>query len=191
MDMIGKGSKPVLYKSNIRLRFYSTTIEDSKVRVNNIFTKVADDGKVIVYGEYIIYLLYSYFNSQNQKIYMTETQAHNFSETLLCRLPSHFNATDFIAEAAFDPRITFKRASNSAWNIEIEGQIDVFVYGSNDAISLHSTDDGKISKQGAKVTRIENTNLSVDELLEMDADMLQNLSSDVKRKSEDDQNKKE
>lgn len=181
MDMIGKGSKPVVYKSNIRLKFYSTIIEASEIKVNRVFTKITDDGTVVVYGEYIIYLLYSYFNSLKQKIYMTEAQTIKFSEAVSCHLPAHADFESFQAEASFDPRITFERASSSTWNIEVEGQIDVFVYGNKEELLAQiSTETGEPPKNDATVMRLNDTGLTVKELLEMDTQMIEKLSSGSK-----------
>lgn len=177
MDMVGKGSKPVVYKRNVRLRFYSTSIEDSEIKADSIFAKITDMGTAVVYGEYEIFLLYSYLNSNKQKIYMTETQKMSFNEEISCNLPKKANNDSFAARASFDPHIKFERGAQGSWNVTVGGQIDVFVYGNKDRLLANAPNTNKSTgKDHATVMRIDSEGLSADDLLNMDEAMIAKLS---------------
>jgi hypothetical protein len=186
MDIISKGSKPVVYKSNMRLKFYSPAIEDSKVTITHIFTKILDNGDVVVFGEYTIFLLFSYLDSKNQKAYLSESQIMKFSETLSCSLPGtvnggHFTAQGLVAQASFDPHISCARAGSSALNIEVEGEFDVFIYGDKTAPDTHLDSVRPClqnSADSATVLRLNDTGISAKMLLDMDSLSLDKLSPD-------------
>ncbi|MEG6571375.1 hypothetical protein V6C21_02520 [[Clostridium] cellulosi] len=194
MEIVSRGGKPVIYKNNIQLRFFSSAIEDSEIKVNSIFAKIIDIGTVIVYGEYTVYLLYSYVNAEKQKVYVTQTQSINFSEMVSCNIPPDSDPESYRAEATFNPIITFSQAANTIWNFEIQGQIDVVIYASNNK-EHEMSKSGIMHVENATAVRIGDANLPIKDLLEMDTAAVEKMLSastdarDAKKVSDD--NKKE
>lgn len=180
MDTVSKGSKPVVYKTNMRLKFYTTAIEDCKVTVTHIFTKIMEDGNVAVFGEYVIFLLFSYFDNQKQKVYLTESQTMKFCESISCHLPAAVDGRLFDTHASFDPRVSCTRASSNAWNTDVEGEIDVFVYGDKDALNSRAAAEVPVLQtlpDGTTIVRLEDSGVAIDELLNMDMASIENLTS--------------
>jgi hypothetical protein len=194
MEIVSRGGKPVIYKNNIQLRFFSSAIEDSEIKVNSIFAKIIDIGTVIVYGEYTVYLLYSYVNAEKQKVYVTQTQSINFSEMVSCNIPPDSDPESFRAEAIFNPIITFSQAANTIWNFEIQGQIDVVIYASNNK-EHEMSKSGIMHVENATAVRIGDANLPIKDLLEMDTAAVEKMlsaSTDAQTaKKVSDDNKKE
>ncbi|CDZ23290.1 hypothetical protein CCDG5_0146 [[Clostridium] cellulosi] len=194
MEIVSRGGKPVIYKNNIQLRFFSSAIEDSEIKVNSIFAKIIDIGTVIVYGEYTVYLLYSYVNAEKQKVYVTQTQSINFSEMVSCNIPPDSDPESFRAEATFNPIITFSQAANTIWNFEIQGQIDVVIYASNNK-EHEMSKSGIMHVENATAVRIGDANLPIKDLLEMDTAAVEKMlsaSTDAQTaKKVSDDNKKE
>ena len=176
MEIVSRGGKPVIYKNNIQLRFFSSAIEDSEIKVNSIFAKIIDIGTVIVYGEYTVYLLYSYVNAEKQKVYVTQTQSINFSEMVSCNIPPDSDPESFRAEATFNPIITFSQAANTIWNFEIQGQIDVVIYASNNK-EHEMSKSGIMHVENATAVRIGDANLPIKDLLEMDTAAVEKMLS--------------
>lgn len=176
MEIVSRGGKPVIYKNNIQLKFFSAAIEDSEIKVNSIFAKIIDIGTVIVYGEYTVYLLYSYVNAEKQKIYVTQTQNLNFSEMVSCNIPPESDPESFRAEATFNPIITFSQSLSTIWNFEIQGQIDVVIYA--DKSKEHEMGkSGIMHVENATAVRISDANLPIKDMLEMDAAAVEKLLS--------------
>ena len=133
MELISKGGKPVAYKSTIRLKFYSAQAEDCRVTVTQIFARLLPDGGAIVFGEYSVYLLFAYTSSRGGKDYITESQQIRFSETIDCQLPADWEKGpqhgSLDARAVFEPRVVCKPGAGGAFTVDVEGEIDVFIYG--------------------------------------------------------------
>ena len=190
MEMITQGGKPVVYKSNIRLKFYSATVEDCRVAVTQIFARLLPDGGVVVFGEYTVFLLFSYFGGRGDKEYITESQHMKFSETVECRIPGMGGKTSsslLDARAAFEPHVKCGPGSGGAWTIEVEGEIEVFIYGEKAALGLYLATPAHGSKPagGATVVRLEG-GVNPNDLLELDTEAIVNHSvkADAKQESE-------
>jgi hypothetical protein len=173
LDTVSKGSKPVVYKSNMRLKFFSAAIEDSRITIPHIFTKITDDG-VVVFGEYTIFLLFSYLDNQRHKAYITESQSVKFNETVSCHLPAAVDGSSFETQTMFDPQISCVRAASNAWSIEVKGEFDVFVYGDKEVDVTDSEGHG----DSTTVVRLEGNNLTTNELLDMDTASIEKLLAD-------------
>jgi hypothetical protein len=179
MDIICKGSKPVVYKSKLNLKFFSASFEDSGVTLTAIFTKLLDDGNAVVYGEYTIYLLFSFINSKNQKEYITKTQCVKFNEVVFCRLPDGAASESLYAQTSFTPRVSSVYESGSGWDINVEGEFDVFIYGDKATLDAHiiSLKTSHSNSGTATVICIDKNNISANELLEMDVESIEKISA--------------
>lgn len=168
MDIISRGSKPVAYKSSMRLKFFSSAAEDSRVKVTSLFTRIVDRASVVVFGEYSIFLLFSYIDSRGQKVFVTESQPVRFNELIFCRLPEDTGIGLLEPQATFEPHINCVQMSGNVWNVEVEGEFDVLVYGDRSAPDTHpaSLRTGVQNyADGTTVLRIDSNSLSAEELL--------------------------
>jgi len=177
MDILGKGSKPVVYKSNIRLQFYGTTVDDCRINIDHIYAKLMPDELVVVYGDYTIFLLYSYTTNKSQVVHITESKNVKFSEDITCHLPKDVSIESLNPQVSFEPHVSFTRASVNvySWNIEIEGEFNVDIHGDkNNEEDKPFINDTNLAGN-ATVMQLSNLGIPADQLLDMDVHSINRL----------------
>lgn len=182
MDIEPIGSKPVVYKSNIRLNFNSANMEDCRVKVTSIFVKPLSDESALVFGEFDAYLLFSYQDSQKHQIFTTEKETVKFNEVIPVKA-----AVDENASAQFSPRITCTHSVGGWWHVEVEGEIEILGSKEEEAqpqeepesppVEVKSEEDDPNSAV-TTVMPIKDICVDANELLKMDTDAINKLSAD-------------
>jgi hypothetical protein len=177
MNILGKGSKPVVYKNNIRLQFYGTTVDDCQIAVDHIYTKVMPDGVAVVYGHCTAFLLYSYLDNSGMAVHTADSKSVKFCESIICNIPESTNIELLYPQATFEPHISYNRAVSNAytWDIEIEGEFDVVIYGDKDVVQSTPFKKSSNFTENATVMRLNKLGLPADQLLDMDTDSINRL----------------
>lgn len=177
MNVLGKGSKPVTYKSNIRLQFYGTEVDDCCGNVDHIYVKLTEDGTAAVYGDYTYFLLFNYKDKSGQIFRSTDSKSINFSEFINCPLEIKVDAGPLQPKASFQPHINFRRSPANAytWEIEIEGELEVTVCGEKNGSEDFSFKNEYNSANNTTVMPLNNLGIPINQLLEMDTASINKL----------------
>jgi len=202
MGIISRGSKSAVFKSNLRLNLNSVSVEDSKVAATHIFAKIMDDGSAIVFGDFTIFLLLCYLDSEKQKNHLTESLNVKFNESIPCYYPAALdNKIEKIqrcnARSSFEPRVSCTRGVGNVWNIEVKGSFEVVIYEKNAAFETENTDNSENiententkntkntedidepqnNADSVTVMQINDPGITADQLLDMDTESIKNIS---------------
>jgi hypothetical protein len=174
---IGKGSKPVVYNSNIRMQYYGTNLEDSCVELDNIYPKVVSKGNVVVFGQITVYLLFSYIDAKKEKKFIAESKKLLFSELVTCHISESANLEFAEAKVSFNPIISCRQTSGSGytWEYQVEGEFDVNIIGNELPSNTNSEENFIDSTESTTVMQLGHLGLPANEILEMDSDSLTTL----------------
>ncbi len=177
MEVLDKAGKHVVYKSNIRLQFYGTFVNDCRINVDHIYVKLMSDGTCVVFGDYTYFLLYSYKNSSDQFMYTAESKNIKFSEPITCNLDKATNQEFLDLQASFKPQIFFKRAASNAytWEIEVEGEFEISIFQKKNLSEEKISKNESNRNTNVKVMQLNNSGIPIKQLLEMDTDSISKM----------------
>jgi hypothetical protein len=172
------------------LDFERNTIIDCKVKLLNIFTKELTEGRTGVYGDYDILLLYTHGARRKSK-YEVRNIKKTFFEVFSSK--EYFKDNDEekqIEGITFKPICKFnlknRHHSGSYYEIEVVGNIQI-TYDSeeNEVIKVDENTASEPHDTGPKLESEvlqfhENSNYSINQLMNMDLDLLKKISKNNK-----------
>jgi len=181
---------------------YNSTILDCQVRTLNLFTKKLSKKNIAVFGDYDMFVFYSYTTKEGQLDYKVKTIKKEFCEIILYEEKANYKDVEMIAECSSKPTCEFRLMNSNSYKIflkiEIFGELKVYCsFNEENATDKKlnkeeeklSIDDQKPQKEqifDTKMNKEENESeiwqfeeegdFSIQELLELDIESLKTIS---------------
>lgn len=181
MPEIGKGFAPYHSENAVKLPYYGTSAVDCRVSVKHLLYQTLSQREIVVYGDYVLFFIYSYQSEKGKKNYALKTIESPFCEHIPIETKQDIKADELgevKAEIHFEPVADCKKQNTmgSVWNIHLRGDIEANLHtelqttvftapaGRNQEITAEET--------GVKVYKIGQNDFPINELMDMDENLL-------------------
>ncbi len=141
--LLAKGKKHFIWNNTLEVEFSGSTMEDCRIKLENTFFKILSGNKVAVFGNYVIYILYSNAQRNRKVTYYARSGRTAFCEIIPCECVSGDSGLaggddikielDFLdnPECKYDFHVVQKAGmANACWKIQYEGELGIDIFKS-------------------------------------------------------------